>query len=352
VKSEAVIYERYGKPLFIDEIVLDPPGPHEVAIKVNASGICGSQLINLANKNSLNPEILGHEATGIVLQAGSHVEHVSEGDDVIVSWMPYGATEKTNYLEWCNAVSWRHNRLRTLIFSWARHAVMHSQFVSKMDSDLNKKSAAVIGCAGIAGYGTVNNSVRINSGDSVAVFGVGGLGLLAVNAAKNLGADPIIAVDIDHQALSFAQNFGATHLVNSSTHNAVEEISKISDAGVDFVFDMVGAAEIRETTILAAKAGVPGFRKGGSVVLVGFPHGASDFNPRSILMGERSYIGSRGGGCIPAQDFPRMFSDYRNSKMLLDDLVTKVITIDEINDAMDELRNGKVLGRIVIDLDN
>ena len=309
LKTRAVILEEYNKPLLIDEITMDDPEPDQVIVKLYASGICGSQLMDITNNERTHPTLLGHEGTGRVVQIGKKVKHVKEGDDVLVSWMPYGADGKTEYLQWCN-ISWNKANIKTLIFTWAEHSIMHSQFVSKMDTEIDKYTTSIIGCAGIAGYGTVFNTVKVQPRDSVAVFGVGGLGLLAVNAAKNLKASLIIAVDLDDKKLEFSKKFGATHTVNSKETDPVEGIKEISKGGVDYVFDMVGSALIREQTILAAKEGVPGYSEGGTTVIVGFPHGVSEFNPRSILMGQRTYKGSRGGACIPERDFPNYYSDY------------------------------------------
>jgi len=350
IKSIAIIYEKYGTPLFLDEIEISDPKPNDVIVRMYASGICGSQLINLNNTRSANPEILGHEGTGVVVKAGREVRHVKEGDQVIVSWMPYGADANTEYLEWCELVKWRGKILKTLIFTWAEHTIMHSQFVSKMDVDFERYTTSIVGCAGIAGYGTVLNTVKIEPEDSVAVFGVGGLGLLAVNAAKKLKANPIIAIDLDDEKLNFSSKFGATHTVNSKEIDPVEAIKKISKGGVDFVFDMVGSASIREQTIMASKEGVVGYNEGGTTVMVGFPHGVSEFNPRSILMGQRTYKGSRGGACIPQRDFPNFFSDYEKGDLLLDEVVTRRIKMEEINEAIQDLQNGKVLGRMIIEI--
>ncbi|MGA1870282.1 MAG: zinc-binding dehydrogenase [bacterium] len=349
MKTEGIIHERYGAPLLLDEIDIPDPKEDEVVVKLFASGICGSQLINLGNPRTAVPELLGHEGTGIVVQAGKNVSHVREGDHVLVSWLPYQANEKTEYLQW-SQIQWRGQPVRTLIFTWARHTILHAQFVSRMDEDFEKYTSSIIGCAGIAGYGTVLRTVSIKPGQSAAVFGVGGLGVLAVNAARNLQANPIVAIDRDDKKLEFSKKFGATHTVNTTTMNSVEEIQKITNGGADFVFDMVGAPEIREQTILAARAGIPGYSEGGTTVLVGFPTEASEFNPRSILMGQRTYKGSRGGGCIPARDFPLFYQAYRDGTFLLDEAVTTRIGLDEINETVQELAEGKILGRAIIEI--
>ena len=137
LKTRAVILEEYNKPLLIDEITMDDPDPDQVIVKLYASGICGSQLDDINNNERTHPTLLGHEGTGCIVQAGKNVKHVKEGDDVLISWMPYGANERTEYLQWCN-ISWNKENIQTLIFTWTEHAIMHFQFVSKMDSRINK----------------------------------------------------------------------------------------------------------------------------------------------------------------------------------------------------------------------
>ena len=349
IKTTAVIHEKYGIPLFLDEITINDPKPDEVVVKMFASGICSSQLINLNNERLQSPELLGHEGTGVVVEVGKSVEHVKEGDHVLISWMPYNADRNTEYLQWGN-IQWKGQDVKTLIFTWAEHAVMHKQFVSKMDKDIDKYKTSIIGCAGIAGYGTVMNTVKVKKGNSVAVFGVGGLGVLALNASKNCGADPIIAIDIDDRKLEFAKSFGATHFINSNKVDPVQKIGEISAGGVDYVFDMVGTGKIRETTILASKEGVPGYCEGGTTVLVGFPDGSAEFNPRHILMGQRNYKGSRGGACVPSRDFPIFFQDYQEGKLLLDKAVSRHYKLDQINEAIEQMRNGNILGRVIIEI--
>ena len=349
LKTNAVILEKYDKPLFIDEIIIADPKPDEVIVKLYASGICGSQLMDINNRQRSNPALLGHEGTGIIVKAGDNVTHVKEEDDVLISWMPYGADERTEYLQWSN-ISWNKENIQTLIFTWAEHAIMHSQFVSKMDSRINKYTASIIGCAGIAGYGTVMNTVKIHPGQSTVVWGVGGLGVFAVNAAKDCGSNPIIAVDIEDRRLEFSKKFGATHCINANNSDPVEQIHEITGGGADYVFDMVGKAEIREQTILASRPGIPGHSEGGTVVLTGFPEGVSKFNPRSILMGQRTYKGSRGGACVPERDFPLFFKAEKAGDLELEAAVTERYKLEEINEAIQRLQENKILGRAIIEI--
>lgn len=349
MKSKAVIHEKYNKPLFIDEIVIPDPKADEVLVKLFASGICGSQLINLKNPKTIVPELLGHEGTGIVMKKGKEVKHVEEGDHVLIGWVPYDANENTEYLKW-NYVNWNGHSIKSILFTWAEHTLINGQFISKMDKGMEKYTTSILGCAGVAGYGTVLNLTDIRPDQSVAVFGVGGLGILALNAVKKLGAKPIIAVDIDDEKLEFSRNFGATHLLNSRKFDVVNEIKKITGRGADFVFDMVGSSDVIEKTILAAKEGVLGYSMGGTIVLTGFPKGPAEFNLRSILMGQRIYKGSRGGACIPKRDYPIFYEDYKKGILQLDKAITRRYQLNQINEAVEELAAGKILGRAIIEI--
>ena len=349
MKTKAIIHERYNKPLFVDEIEIPDPKADEVIVKMIASGICGSQLLNLTNPNIANPELLGHEGTGVVVEKGNDVKHVDVGDHVLISWLPYDADANTEYLKWSH-VKWRGKDIKSVLFTWAEHALMNAQFVSKMDKNIDKYTTSILGCAGIAGYGTVMNLVEVKPGQSVAVFGAGGLGILAINAAKKLGANPIIAVDIKDDKLKFSKNFGATHTINSKKTDPVKTIKEITGSGADFVFDIVGSPETTEKTILSAREGVCGYDEGGTVVLVGFPKGAAEFNSRSILMGQRTYKGSRGGACIAKRDFPIFYKDYKDGVLLLDEAVTKRYKLDQINEAIEDLSSGKILGRAILEI--
>lgn len=349
MKTTAVILQKYNEPLILDEIELLEPKSDEVVVKLFASGICGSQLINITNPRLSSPELLGHEGTGIVIKKGKNVKHVDEGDNVLISWLPYDADANTEYSKW-TTVLWRDKEINSIIFTWAEHALMNGQFVSKMDQDLEKYTTSILGCAGIAGYGTVKNLAKIKPNDSVVVVGAGGLGVLAINAAKNSGANPIIAVDVDDKKLEFSKNFGATHTINSKNNDFVKNVKDITTKGADFVFDMVGIPELIESTILSTREGVSGYDEGGTVVLAGFPLKKAEISPKYLIMGQRTYKGSRGGACIAKKDFPIFYEDYKKGILLLDKAVTRRYKLEQINEAVSDLSSGKILGRAIIEI--
>jgi Zn-dependent alcohol dehydrogenase len=347
MKTEALIYIKKGQPLKIENIVLPKPKGDEVIVKIVATGICHSQLINLS-RQPRSPELLGHEATGILVDKGKSVRHVKIGDKVLISWMPDYSNKKIekNYFKPVEVI-YKNSSLQAFIFTWAKDTLINSQFVTKLPNGIDMYNAAVLGCAGIAGYGTVYNTVNIKKNQSVIVVGAGGLGVLAINAAKNLGAKPIIAIDLEQKKLNFSKKFGADFAIKYDIH-LDKKISKILKNGADYVFDMVGKNTTLEKSISLTKSCVPGSSSGGSTVIVGFPSEKMLLDTKSILMSEKKIIGSRGGSCIPQRDFKNFYRDCRSGKIKLNDAITKVYKLSEINKALKDLSEGKILGRSII----
>ena len=221
---------------------------------------------------------------------------------------------------------------------------------------------AIIGCAVMTGAGAVLNTAKVRPGDSVAVFGVGGVGLSAITAAKVAGAFPLIAVDLDDEKLEFARSFGATHTVNAGTSDAVEAIRALTTkpdrwdfngkpvAGVDFAFDCIGVPKTMQQIALAARTGAFGREPGGNAILVGVPTTAPDFDYGHLLMSEKRYIGSLGGSCEPDRDFPMFLGWYAEGQLKLNEMVTARYRLEDINEAVDDLHHGRIAGRAILDL--
>ncbi len=347
MKSLAAVYLKKNKPIIIDEIKISDPNPDQVLIKMYASGICNSQLFNL-NRNPLKPELLGHEGTGVIIKKGKKVKNLKEGDDILISWMPNKFSKNTKYLEW-SQFEYRKKKIFTVIYTWSQHVLIHSQFVTKLPKYIDKYKSSIIGCAGIAGYGNVLKNVKKNT-EAVAIIGAGGLGLLGVNAAKNLNVKKIIVIDISDNKLKFSKKFGATHVFNiNKTKNLSDLIYKItSNKGVDYTFDMVGNEETQNLSIYITRAGVPGYNLGGKIFFTGFPKTISQIDTRNVLMGQKTIIGSRGGGVVPKIDFPKFYRDIQNKKFYLNKVITNVYKLSEVNKALSNLKNQKILGRSII----
>ena len=281
--ARVVVLPQEPGPLRIEELVLPDPGPHQVLVKQFASGVCHSQLHQMHNPRK-NPVLLGHESTGVVLAAGAEVRHVKEGDTVMVTWVPRDRDHADRQPERSvldlpdGTAAFSQN-----VFTWADHTIADEQYVVSMPSSVPTDVTAILGCAVMTGAGAVYHTAGVRQGQSVAVFGVGGVGLSAINAAAVVEADPIIAVDLSDEKLEFAQKFGATIGVNASRGDAVEQIRDLtrrddeSDmagrpvAGVEFAFDCIGVRQTMEQILPAVRSGVLGERSGGVAVLVGVP---------------------------------------------------------------------------------
>jgi Zn-dependent alcohol dehydrogenase len=213
----------------------------------------------------------------------------------------------------------------------------------------------------MTGAGAVINTANVQPGQSVAIFGVGGVGLSAVVGARVAGATPIIAVDLDDSKLEFAKQFGVTHTINATDqepiaaiHALTEEsnkftISKSPVSGVDYAFDCIGIRQTMEQIVPACKAGQFGVTNGGTAVLVGVPSTPVELNAIEILVNEKGFIGSIGGSCAPDRDFPRFLEWQDNGDLNLDAMITKRYTLDQINEATTALAAGEIRGRAILE---
>lgn len=359
--ARVIVCPQGPGPLQIEELALPDPGPNQVVVKQFASGVCHSQLHQMHGPRE-QAQLLGHESTGVVLAAGSDVTHVKEGDRVIVTWVPRDPEitrrPDASVLTLENGSEIRSNN----VFTWADHTIVDEQYVVALPDDVPTDVTAIIGCAVMTGSGAVYHTAGVQRGDSVAVFGVGGVGLSAIAAAAVVGADPIIAVDLSDEKLDFAKRFGATIGVNASEGDPVQQVRDLTRdptrlsmrgapvAGVDFAFDCIGVRQTMEQILPAVRPGVLGHNSGGTAVLVGVPQTPVELDARDLLSAEKKYIGSIGGSCRPDRDFPMFLRWYREGELDLDALVTERFGLDQINEATDALEAGKITGRSILEL--
>jgi Zn-dependent alcohol dehydrogenase len=344
--------------MVIDEIDLPDPGPTQVSIRQFATGVCHSQLHELYRPEPKLPMVLGHESTGVVTAVGREVTHVSEGDHVMVTWVPRNATRETPRPTPAQ-VTYRGKAVEfgapawTGTFTWARDTVADQQMVVPFDKDVATDVTAIVGCAVMTGAGAAISAAEVRPGDSVAVIGVGGVGLSIVQACANLGADPIIVVDIDDEKLEFAKQFGATIGINSRQADAVARVREIMGgevtSGVDYAFDAIGVAETMTQVLQIARDRRPGEREGGTAVLVGVPHGEMPTMPMRNLFTGKVYRGAPGGCSIPDRDFPLLVRWFQQGKMPLDLMVTRRYSLEQINEACDALAGGQIAGRAIVE---
>lgn len=362
VKGRAAIYVEPKKPLVVDEVEFADPGADQVLVKLFASGVCHSQLHTMqrpARKGQSLPALIGHESTGVVVAKGRDVHHVKEGDHVITSWVDRDSA-KTNQPMVTHALNDRAQYLarwkdRTVMHSaatWAEYAVAQERVVLPLPSDLPTDVTAIVGCAVMTGAGAIINTLQVRPGESVAVFGAGGIGLCAVSAAAVIDAYPIIAVDIDANKLEFARRMGATHLVNAKELDAVDAIKKITGSGTDYAIDAIGLPLTQEQILRSVRPGFSGLNLGGVALLVGItPPDAKAMLDTSLFIGNRSFRRTSGGDCKPDRDFPIFLRWFRDGKLKLHELITHRYKLEQINQAVDDLEHGRILGRGILVFD-
>jgi Zn-dependent alcohol dehydrogenase len=350
MKSRAAIQVEPGGPLVIEEIDIPDPGPNQVTVRNIASGVCYSQVHQLRNPGLPRPMALGHEGSGVITQVGEGVTHVTEGDHVISTWVsrtpirglpvstPTGATFQGRPIIADGDV-----------YTWSEHMVTFADKVVPMAPSDPIDVSCLIGCAVLTGAGAVLHTAKVGIGQSVAVFGVGGVGLSAIGAAAIAGADPIIAVDLHDRKLQFAREFGATHGINASNTDAVRAIWEISPGGVDYALDAVGAPATALQILHAVKQGGPrADNQGGMAVLVGIPVSDVSLDLNAILLYQRHYCGSL-GATEPDTDFPLFLEWIREGKFALEKLVTNRYSLEQIDEARVALEQGQILGRAIIE---
>jgi Zn-dependent alcohol dehydrogenase len=359
IKCRAAILVEPNKPLVVDEVELPDPGPDQVMAKLFASGVCHSQIHTMrrgARPGQRLPALLGHESTGVVIAKGRDVKHVKEGDHVITTWVDRNnsTTDQPLVAHALNdraqfAAKWRGKDVSHSAATWAEYALAQERMVLAMPNDMPTDATAIVGCAVMTGAGAIVNTLAVRPGQSVAVFGAGGIGLCAVSAAAIVDAYPIIAVDIIEEKLQFARRFGATHTVNARTVDAVQAIRQVTAGGVDYAIDAIGLPQTQEQILRAVKPGYSGLSRGGTALLIGItPPDAKATLDTSLFIGNRSFTRTSGGDCRPDRDFPIFLRWYREGKLKLNELVTNRYKLEQINEAVDDLEHGRILGRGIL----
>ncbi len=344
-KMKAAILVEQRKPLIVDEIELPPTlEVGQVLVKVHYSGICGSQLGEIdgaKGEDKFLPHLLGHEASGTVIQIGPGVKHVKPNDVVVLHW------RKGLGIECAPPIyRWRGQKLNAgWVTTFNEYAVVSENRVTPIPGDSDLDVAALFGCAVTTGFGVVENNTKLKIGESVVIFGAGGIGLNIVQAAALVSAYPIIAVDLHDSKLELAQQMGATHVINSSQSDARHAILAIAgDAGVDAFIDNTGQPAIIEM-------GYDTTKSQGRVILVGVPRQGKNVNIFSLpLHFGKVLSGSHGGEAVPQIDIPRYQQLFSNGRIQLKNIITNFYPLEEINIALDGVRSGAIAGRCMISM--
>ena len=354
-----------SKPLSIEEIELDPPGPNEVLVKIAGAGLCHSDLsvINGSRARPL-PIVLGHEGAGEIVEVGSAVNDVKEGDHAVFQFSAScGRCRRClegrpqNCLVAATAggkgeLMGGGSRMRDSdgnvlghhsgISCMAEYAVMDRGSIIIVDPSVPLADAALFGCAVMTGAGAVINTARVRAGDKVAVLGLGGVGLNGIMGAKLAGAEDIIAIDTDPRKLALAEELGATHVINGTDNDVVEQVKDITGGGVDFAVELAGAIPAMETAYAIVA-------RGGAVVTAGLsPAGAQfSFEHADLVSNEKSVLGSYMGSCVPVRDIPRFIHAFKRGDMPVDRLIDRHIGLDDLNEGFDRLDEGGTIRQIL-----
>jgi alcohol dehydrogenase len=373
MKIKAAVLQEMGaatpyadtRPLHIEEIDLAPPGRDEVLIKIAAAGLCHSDLsvIN-GDRPRPMPMALGHEASGVVEELGAGVTDLEVGDHVVVVFVPScghcapcaegrpalcepgaaangAGTLLSGERRLTRGGKALNHHLGCSVF--AEYATVSRRSVVKIDRGVPLDDAALFGCAVLTGVGAVVNTAQVRAGASVAVIGLGGVGLAALLGAHAAGARQIIAIDLSDAKLEQARALGATHTVNAGHDNALEQIRELSVGGVEFAVEFAGSIRALDLAYRIT-------RRGGMTVTAGLPPSTAlwPLAAVSLVAEERTLKGSYIGTCVPSRDIPRYVDLYAQGRLPVNKLLTGRLRLDEINRGFDLLHEGKAIRQAVV----
>jgi S-(hydroxymethyl)mycothiol dehydrogenase len=353
-----VVARSKGAPVSIETIVVPDPGPGEAVVKVQACGVCHTDLhYREGGINDDFPFLLGHEAAGIVESVGQGVTNVVPGDFVILNWRAVCGTCRSclRGKPWICFNTFNATQKMTLtdgtvlspalgIGAFVEKTLVAAGQCTKVDPAVPATTAGLLGCGVMAGIGAAINTGNVGRGDSVAVFGCGGVGDAAIAGARLAGALTIVAVDIDDRKLEWAKEFGATHTCNSKTTDPVEYIKSVTGGnGADVCIEAIGNPAVYKQAFEARDLA-------GTVVLVGVPR------PDMVLELPFIEVFGRGGAlksswygdCLPSRDFPMLVSLHQQGRLPLDKFVSETISLDAVEEAFHKMERGEVLRSVVV----
>ncbi len=372
MKIRAAVLETMGaphpyaqsQPLKIEELDLAPPGSGEILVRIKAAGLCHSDLsvINGDRPRPL-PMALGHEASGIVEQLGDGVHDLAVGDHVVLVFVPScghcnpcaegrpalcepgaAANGAGSLLSGARRITRNGHTIQHHLgcSAFATHAVVSRRSAIKIDRDLPFEHAALFGCAVLTGVGAVVNTAQVRAGTSVAVIGLGGVGLASVLGAAAAGARQVIAVDLSADKLALARALGATHTFDAGAPEVVAAIRDATLGGVDTAIEMAGSTRAFELAYRIT-------RRGGMTVTAGLPPADATWAMPAVnlVAEERTIKGSYVGTCVPMRDIPRYVDLFRGGRLPVDRLLTGTLALDDINKGFDLLHEGKAVRQVV-----
>jgi alcohol dehydrogenase len=354
-----------SKPLSIQEVELEGPGQGEILVRMGAAGLCHSDLsvIN-GDRPRPTPMALGHEAAGVVEALGPGVDDLKKGDHVVLVFVPScghcnpcaegrpalcepGAAANTAGTLLSGARRLFSNDGKPVFHhmgcsAFAEAAVVSRRSAVKVNPDLPLDEAALFGCAILTGVGAVVNTAQVRAGSSVAVVGLGGVGLASVLGSVASGARHTVAVDLSNDKLALAKSLGATHTFNAGDPELVEKVKKATNGGVDYAIEMAGSTRAFETAYRIT-------RRGGTTVTAGLPPPSATWAMPStnLVAEERTIKGSYIGTCVPSRDLPRYIDLYMQGRLPVDKLMSGRLKLEQINEGFDLLHEGKAVRQVV-----
>ena len=373
MKTKAAVLREMGlsapyaesRPLTVEELDLDPPGTGEVLVRIGAAGLCHSDLsvINGSRPRPM-PMALGHEAAGEVVELGAGVDDLAVGDHVVMVFVPScghclpcmegrpalcepgavgngAGTLVSGARRLHDASGPIHHHMGVSAF--AEYAVCARPSLIKVDASLPLEEAALFGCAVLTGVGAVVNTAGVRPGTSVAVIGLGGVGLNAMLGAALAGAGRLVAIDLHDDKLALARQLGATDAVSAADPDCADKVREATHGGVDYAFEMAGSVKA-----MALAYGIT--RRGGTTVTAGLPHPTHEFAIQQVglVAEERTVKGSYIGGCVPLRDVPRYIALYQQGKLPVDRLMSERVSFDDLNTAFDRLASGHTVRQILV----
>jgi S-(hydroxymethyl)mycothiol dehydrogenase len=357
-KVRGVVALSKGAPVSVETIIIPDPGPGEAVVKVQACGVCHTDLhYREGGINDEFPFLLGHEAAGVVEAVGEGVTDVAPGDYVILNWRavdgtcracrrgePWYCFSTHNAAQKMTLESGQELSAALGIGAFVEKTLVHAGQCTKVDPAAKPEVAGLLGCGVMAGIGAAINTGGVGRGDSIAVIGCGGVGNAAIAGARLAGATTIIAIDVDDRKLEWAKDFGATHTINSRNTDLVEGVQALTDGnGANVVVDAVGRPETFKQAFYARDLA-------GTAVLVGVPTPDMTIDlPLIDIFGRGgSTKSSWYGDCLPSRDFPMLIDLFLQGRLPLDKFVTETIGLDDVEAAFEKMHKGEVLRSVVL----
>ena len=359
ITARGAIARQPGVPASIEEFTIDDPGPNEILVRILASGVCHTDLSWRIGAYGTEgyPVLLGHEGAGIIEAVGPGVTNHQVGDHVILAWRaPCGECRfcRAGKPNFCAASLNAEKRMRTQdgivlnpvlgIGTFCTHTLVHADQAVAYDPALPAPQMSLIGCGVMTGVGAALYAAGVKPGTSAAVFGCGGVGDSVIQGARLAGATTIIAVDIDPQKLEWAKQFGATHTVNPKEVDAVAKIKEITGGnGVNYSFEAVGKPQTLEQALWSRDLA-------GTCVFIGVPGPGPTLNlplQKFFDLGGHLCV-SWYGDCLPSRDFPLLADWYRLGQLKLDEVVTRIVKLDEVEEAFAAMERGETLRSVIV----